>query len=283
MPYFRHEGQRLAYTVHGSGARPVVLLPGLLFSQRMHLPLARELAARGNRVVTLDLLGHGRSDRPRDMWRYSMPIYAEQVVALLDHLKIDEAVVGGTSLGANTTLEVASLTPDRLRGMIVEMPVLDNALLACAMYFTPMLLGLTFGERGARLLAEGARAIPSRILPFWGDVVLDAIRQDPAPSAAVIQGVFFGRTAPHRSERRTFQTPAVVIGHHRDPIHPFSDAGMLADELPNGRLIEANSLFELRAAPERLTDEIAAFLDECWRPRQAGKPRRRRLASRRVS
>ena len=283
MPFFRHEGQRLAYTVHGSGARPVVLLPGLLFSQRMHLFLARELAVRGNRVITLDLLGHGRSDRPRDMWRYSMPIYAEQVVALLDHLEVDEAVVGGTSLGANTTLEVASLTPDRLRGMIVEMPVLDNALLACAMYFTPMLLGLTFGERGARLLAEGARAIPSRILPFWGDVVLDAIRQDPAPSAAVIQGVFFGRTAPHRSERRTFQTPAVVIGHHRDPIHPFSDAGMLADELPNGRLVEADSLFELRAAPERLTGEIAAFLDECWRPRQAGKPRRRRLASRRVS
>ncbi len=283
MPFFRYEGQRLAYTVHGSGSRPVVLLPGLLFSQRMHLPLARELAARGNRVVTLDLLGHGRSDRPRDMWRYSMPIYAEQVVALLDHLAIDEAVVGGTSLGANVALEVASLAPDRLRGMVVEMPVLDNALLACAIFFTPMMIGLTFGERGARLLAAAARAIPSRAIPFWGDVVLDAIRQDPAPSAAVIQGVFFGRTAPHRSERRTFQTPAVVIGHHRDPIHPFSDAGMLADELPNGRLIEANSLFELRAAPERLTDEIAAFLDECWRPRQAGKPRRRRLASRRVS
>jgi len=283
MPFFRHDGQRLAYTVHGSGARPVVLLPGLLFSQRMHLPLARELAERGNRVITLDLLGHGRSDRPRDMWRYSMPIYAEQVVALLDHLEIDEAVVGGASLGANTALEVASLAPDRLRGMVVEMPVLDNALLACAMYFTPMLVGLTFGERAMRLVAAVARAVPSRVLPFWGDVVLDAIRQDPAPSAAVIQGVFFGRTAPHRSERRTFQTPAVVIGHHRDPIHPFSDAGMLADELPNGRLIEANSLFELRAAPERLTDEIAAFLDECWRPRQADRPHRRRLASRRVS
>jgi len=283
MPFFGHDGQRLAYTVHGSGARPVVLLPGLLFSQRMHLPLARELAERGNRVITLDLLGHGRSDRPRDMWRYSMPIYAEQVVALLDHLEIDEAVVGGTSLGANTALEVASLVPDRLRGMIVEMPVLDNALLACAMYFTPMLVGLTFGEPAMRLVAVCARAVPSRALPFWGDVVLDAIRQDPAPSAAVIQGVFFGRTAPHRSERRTFQTPAVVIGHHRDPIHPFSDAGMLADELPNGRLVEANSLFELRAAPERLTDEIAAFLDECWRPRQADRPHRRRLASRRVS
>ena len=69
MPYFRHEGFRLAYTVHGSGPQPVVLLPGLLFSQRMHLPLARELAKRGHRVNTMDPLGHGRSDRPPEMWR----------------------------------------------------------------------------------------------------------------------------------------------------------------------------------------------------------------------
>src|SRR5213079_1535467 len=38
-------------------------------------------------------------------------------VGLLDHLDIDEAVVMGTSLGANTTLEVASQSPERLRGM----------------------------------------------------------------------------------------------------------------------------------------------------------------------
>ena len=61
------------------------------------------------------------------------------------------------------------------------------------------------------------------------------VRQDPAPGAAVLQGLFFGRTAPHRSERRTFETPALVIGHRRDPVHPFSDAGMLADELPQRR------------------------------------------------
>ena len=80
------------------------------------------------------------------MWRYSMPTSARQVVALLDHLEIDEAVIGGTSLGANTTLEVASLAPTRVRGMVIEMPVLDNALLACALAFTPLLIGLTFGE-----------------------------------------------------------------------------------------------------------------------------------------
>ena len=59
-------------------------------------------------MITLDLLGHGHSDRPRDMWRYSMAGYGEQVVALMDHLEIEQAVVMGTSLGANAALEVAS-------------------------------------------------------------------------------------------------------------------------------------------------------------------------------
>jgi hypothetical protein len=44
---------------------------------------------------------------------------------------------------------------------------------------------------------------------------------------------------------------------------------MLAEELPNGRLLQANSIVELRLAPRRLTGEIAAFLDECWKPRAA--------------
>jgi hypothetical protein len=47
-------------------------------------------------------------------------------------------------------------------------------------------------------------------------------------------------------------------------VHPFSDAGMLAEELPNGRLLEADSILELRLAPERLTAEIADFIDACW-------------------
>src|SRR5689334_8836585 len=215
MPYFRHEGKRLAYTVRGEGPRPFVLLPGLLFSQRMHVPLARELAARGNRVITMDVLGHGRSDRPRDMWRYSMSAFGGEVVALLDHLELDEAVVGGTSLGANTTLEVASVAPERLRGMVIEMPVLDNALLAVAVAFTPLLVALTFGEPVMKAVQRVTRAIPERAVPALANVGLDAVRQDPGPSAAVLQGLFFGRTAPHRVERRTFETPALVIGHQR--------------------------------------------------------------------
>jgi pimeloyl-ACP methyl ester carboxylesterase len=279
MASFRYGKHRLAYTVYGEGPRTTVLLPGLLFSQRMHVPLARELAERGNRVITLDLLGHGRSSRPRDMRQYSMDLFAQQVIALLDHLEIEDAIVGGTSLGANTTLCVAAAAPERLRGMIIEMPVLDNALLGCAIAFTPLMISLTFGEPVMKLLQAGARAVPGSRLPFWLDVGLDWVRQDPGPSAAVIQGLFFGRTAPPQSERETFEMPAIVIGHPRDPVHPFSDADALARELPNGRIVDASSFFEMRLAPDRLTDEFSAFIDECWKPRRAAPKRRRPAAA----
>lgn len=292
MPTFKLDGQRIAYTEFGGGpsalvtrsggrtrtaksapsaGRPLILVHGLLLSQEMHRPLAKALAARGNRVITVDLLGHGKSDRPRDMWRYSMGAFAQQLLALMDHLELEQAAIMGTSLGANTALEVASSAPERVRGMVIEMPVLDNALPASALTFTPILLALTFGEPAMKLVARGARAIPRRLLPLYGNVLLDTIRQEPGPGGALLQGLFFGRIAPHRSERRTFTMPALVLGHRRDPVHPFSDAGQLAAELPNGRLLEADSLVELRLRPERLTDEIASFLDEIWRPRRAAR------------
>src|SRR5688572_25040932 len=92
---------RLEFTEYGAGDAWVVLIPGELVPRRMHQPLARTLAAAGMHVVALDLLGHGKSDRPADPHSYSMTAFAEQVVALLDHLGAPQAVVGGVSLGAN--------------------------------------------------------------------------------------------------------------------------------------------------------------------------------------
>jgi pimeloyl-ACP methyl ester carboxylesterase len=298
---FQFEGQRIAYTEYGggpaavtasggrgrtaksagAGTRPLILVHGLLLSQQMHRRLAEDLAAQGNRVITVDLLGHGESDRPRDMWRYSMHFFGKQLVALMDHLQIEQAVVMGTSLGANAALEVADMAPERLRGMVIEMPVLDNALLWSALAFTPLLVALTFGEPVMKLLARGARAVPRRLLPHYGNVMLDLVRQEPGPGGAVLQGLFFGRVAPHRNERRTFKMPALVLGHRRDPVHPFSDAGHLAEELPNGRLLVADSLVELRLHPERLTGEIASFLDQVWatpRPSRAKRTSKRARA-----
>ncbi|HEX8074316.1 MAG TPA: alpha/beta hydrolase [Thermoleophilaceae bacterium] len=273
---FVFDGHRLVYYEYGSGPRPFLLMPGLLLPQTLHRPLAQALAERGNRVITLDLLGHGESDRPRDMWRYSMPALGEQAVALLDHLEIDEAVVGGTSLGANTALEAAVRAPDRMRGLVIEMPVLDNALLGCALAFTPLLVSLTFGAPITRLISRVAARVP-RGLTHLTDVGLDWISLDPGPSAAYLQGLFFGRVAPPRSERSRIETRTLVIGHGRDPVHPFSDSDALVRELRNGRMVEANSILELQLTPGRLTGEVARFLDECWRrpaSRETTVPRR---------
>ena len=279
MAFFRYEGYELAYTVHGEGPRTTVLMPGLLLSQKMQTRLAADLAAHGNRVVTFDFLGHGDSDRPKEMERYSMPAFARQTVALLDHLELDQAVVGGTSLGANVTLEVAAAAPERLRGMIIEMPVLDRAIPACAATFTPLMFALTVGEPAMKVVARAARLVPRQAVPFTVELVLDWIAQDPGPSGAVLQGILFGRTAPERAVRQTLEAPALVIGHPRDPLHPFSDADMLAAELPNGRLIDANSIIELRVSPERLTGKIAEFIEECWGGSANGKRGRRPRAA----
>jgi pimeloyl-ACP methyl ester carboxylesterase len=276
---FKHDGYRLVYDEYGSGSHPLVLLPGLLLSRKMHAPLAEALAERGNHVYVLDFLGHGESDRPRDLARYTMPLLGDQVLALLDHLELDEVVLGGTSLGANVSLDVMTRAPERLRGAIIEMPVLDNALLGCAIAFTPLLVYLTFGSPIAKAVAWAGRRVP-RGSHNLVDMGLDWISQDPGPSGSVIQGLFFGRIAPPRSERALIETPSLVIGHPRDPVHPFSDADALAHELQNARLVDANSIVELRLAPERLTNEIARFVDECWRPAAA---ERRRGAERAAS
>ena len=112
MPEFDYNGHRISYDEYGAGERPLVLIHGLLMNRRMFDRLGPEMAERGNRVITVDLLGHGRSDRPAEMSQYSMTFFARQVEALLDHLEIDSAVIGGTSLGANVTLEIGLPRPE---------------------------------------------------------------------------------------------------------------------------------------------------------------------------
>jgi pimeloyl-ACP methyl ester carboxylesterase len=267
---------RLEYTEYGSGDRWVVLVHGQLMPRRMHQPLARAIAAEGFHVVAVDLLGHGRSDRPLDPKEYSMTAYGEQVVLLLDHLGAEQAVVGGTSLGANVSLEVADLAPDRVRGLLLEMPVLDNALEAGLIAFGPLLFAARFLPFTVSAVRGLTRAVPRGLVPFWAGIVLDTLNQQPAPMAAVIHGLFFGRIAPPSRRRKRIAAPALVVGHPRDPIHPAADAAMLAEELPHARFVRARSILEWRFAPERLDHEAAEFALEVWER----EPTRRRRPAR---
>ncbi len=259
---FTHDGTRVSFREYGAGPKLLVLTHGLLMDDRMYTDLGPRLARMGHRVITVDMPGHGSSDQPYDMTAHSMTQYGHAVVALLDHLDVDEAVVGGTSLGANVALEAAVLAPKRVRALFLEMPVLENGITAAAALFVPLAIALLASQPGMRLLSRIMRAVPRT--HFLVDIMLDFVRRDPAASLAVLDGLTFGRIAPPFDERMKLKQPTLVVGHPSDPLHPFSDAAKTARELPGARLVAAKSIHEWRTRPARLTAELAKFLDEVW-------------------
>ena len=263
---FTFRGRTLSYREYGSGPRVIVLTHGLLMDNRMYTRLAPKLAAHGHRVITVDMLGHGASEQPHDMSAYSMQQFGRDVIALLDHLKLPQAVIGGTSLGANVALEAAVVAPSRVRALVIEMPVLENALPVAAAAFVPLALALRISQRMMRLLAAITRRIPRT--HYLIDILIDFVRRDPAASLAVLDGLIFGRIAPAVDDRRALPHPTLVVGHPSDPLHPFSDADKVAHELPHARLVTASSILEWRMRPDHLDHELLAFLDEVWRPQR---------------
>ena len=262
---------RLEFTEYGAGDAWVVLLPAELTPRRMQQPLAHALAREGMHVVTLDPLGHGRSDRPDDPQAYSVTEHAEQVVALLDHLGAPQAVVGGTSLGANVALEVAAIAPRRVRGLIVDAPILDNGVEASVVVFGPLLMISRFFPLSVTVLRRLTRPVPRGIVPFWAGVALDTCDQRAGALAAQLHGLFFGRAAPSSKERRRIDVPALVVGHPFDPLRPLADAEALAEELPQATFLRARTPFEWRFNPERLDRAAVGLAVGSWQG-----PRRRR-------
>jgi len=257
------EDRRIEFTEYGGGTSWIVLVPGQLMPRRMHQPLARKLAATGAHVLTVDLLGHGRSDRPEDPLLYSTAAFADQVLALLDHVGAERAIIGGTSLGANVALEVAVAAPARVSGLLLEIPVLDNALAAGLLTSTPLLLASRFAPgavAGVRVLSG---LVPRGVVPFWLGVGLDTLDQRPAAMAATLHGILFGRLAPPAAQRAAIDVPALVVGHRGDPWHPVADATMLAEELTGSEYVEARSVLEWRTRPERLDALAFAFVARC--------------------
>ena len=264
---------RLEYTEYGAGDAWLVLLPAPFLSRRMHQPLARALAAGGLHVVTLDPLGQGRSDRPADPLAYSLTTAAEHVVALLDHLGAPAAVVGGTSIGANVALEVAVASPGRVKGLLLEAPVLDNALQTAVLTLTPLMLASRYAPVAVGAVRAAVRPVPRGVLPFWLGVALEAGNQRSRPLGALVHGLLMGRLAPHSDARRVVRVPALVVAHRGDPWHPVADARLVAEELPDALLLVAGSPLEWRLRPQRLTVEAIEFGRRCWK-----SPRRRRRA-----
>jgi pimeloyl-ACP methyl ester carboxylesterase len=111
---FDANGVKIAYTVRGQG-EPVVLVHGWLSSGWLNwdLPGTTRLLAKDHQVIVLDLPAHGLSDKPTKEDAYG-PELVEDVIRLLDHLKIRKAHVVGYSMGGIITAKLAATHPDRV-------------------------------------------------------------------------------------------------------------------------------------------------------------------------
>ena len=269
---FTHLGHQLVYDVYGTKGPVLVYLHGLLLDSDLNRGIAEALAARTHRVVLLDLLGHGRSDKPTHAASYRIDSYADQVIALLDDLGVRRAVLGGMSLGANVSLFAASQNPERVSGLVLEMPVLEWAVPSAALIFSPMLLMAHYARTPLQWLGKGLRLLPDTPFPPLNSI-LHAGSVSPDVMAAVLHGVLVGPVAPTVEARRGIVAPTLVLGHRYDLIHPLDDADNLMRHLPNATFVRARSPLELRLRPNRLTEEIGTFLDQVARP--VAKRRRR--------
>jgi pimeloyl-ACP methyl ester carboxylesterase len=122
----RHDGTRIAYRhsaatgAHpATDAAPIVLVHGTALSQAIWRGFGYLKGLTPDRaVITLDLRGHGRSDKPHDAAAYDMGRFVDDVIAVLDALALDRVHYLGYSLGARVGFSLAAAHPERLAGFV---------------------------------------------------------------------------------------------------------------------------------------------------------------------
>jgi len=115
MSYFNHRGCQLHFEEHGQGA-PLVLVHGLGSSTQDWEYQTPVLAAH-YRVITLDVRGHGRSEKPRE--RYSIQGFAEDVAALIEYLKLGPVHLVGISMGGMIGFQLGVDHPGLLKSLCI--------------------------------------------------------------------------------------------------------------------------------------------------------------------
>ena len=260
----RINGSDLAFDQEGSGP-PVLLIHGFPLNRRMWRPQVAALAAAGYRVVAPDLRGFGESTAgAADDLRGGMDLLADDLVALLDHLEIDRAVVGGMSMGGYVLLNLLARHPERISAacflvtradaddqaarakrdhLIGEVEAGNSAAVADA--FIQVLFAEATAKGRPNLVDEVYRWLAAT--PVDGLLLgLRAIR-DRADSTALLPNL---------------DLPTLVIGARNDRAIPVEHSEKLAALVPGARLgliEEAGHMANLEQ-PEAFNQSLLGFL-----------------------
>jgi pimeloyl-ACP methyl ester carboxylesterase len=225
MPMLQREGLGLHFEESGQGI-PILLTHGFAATSAMFVDTARALA-HAFRVVTWDLRGHGASDSPDDPSLYSSQLVMGDMVALLDHLDIERAVVGGHSVGGFLTLQFAVTHPERVSALVLE----DTG---------PGYRSDKARERWNTSVVESYATVLTERglagLPAGAELHADA-HQGALGLIHAARGILMQRDAQVLEALPTITVPTlVIVGENDTAFVPGSK--YMADKIPDARLVE---------------------------------------------
>jgi pimeloyl-ACP methyl ester carboxylesterase len=197
----------------------------------------------GFRLFGLDCRGHGKTTPLGEVERLGFDSFADDLVALMDHLNLSQAIIGGTSMGAGVALNCALRHPERVRGLVLLRPAwLDGPMLENARVFgfIARLIREHDPQRGAEIFKQSETC--SSISTESPDAVNSLLELFVHPRAVetVAKLERLPQDAPNRdrAQWRRIRVPALVLANRRDSIHPFEYGTTLAREIPGAQFAE---------------------------------------------
>lgn len=248
---FERDGTRLFAVEYGEG-RPIVMLHGGMASHVASLPLVAPLASR-YRVLTPDVRGNGKS------W-YGGPLtfdqLADDVAALLDHIGVDRALVGGVSGGSGVALRFALRHPDRTAGLVLVKPVYAGEERG---YTEPQKQTFAMMDAVAsRALDEGVqvlRPLYANLPPEIREKALAMLEGFDAASVVTTSRFIASGAQPFKSaaDLRSLSMPTLLV-RGDDPLHPPEVSDLYAGNIPSCSIAPASTA--------DVAAEIGAFCDQ---------------------
>jgi 3-oxoadipate enol-lactonase len=256
----RADGLELAVETFGAGPW-LVFAHGLTgnrqVSRRQFAPLADRY-----RIVVYDQRGHGDSTPVTDPALYDLERMAGDLTAVMDALEIEQAIVGGESMGAATTLRFALRSPQRVRALLLTAPAFGEVTNAADAQIINMGYEIrVFGMAGylqrsaERLRQQGASPQVIATIAEMQSV------HDPVSLATACE-TCIGWVMPDLPQAAALNAPACVIGWPNDALHPLTLAEEVVATLPNARLVTLPSLSVLFSQPGDVGQIYGQFLKE---------------------
>jgi pimeloyl-ACP methyl ester carboxylesterase len=240
MPYLERDSVRFHYIDKGVGL-PFVFQHGL--GGDLSQPCGFFLEGHdGIRLISMDCRAHGDTRPLGPLDKISMAAFADDVVALMDHLRVDAAVVGGISMGAAISLNLALRYPSRVLALILQRPAWLGSPLPD--HLKPLVyIGQLIREHGAAAVLDIFKQsdVYERLLRESPDVAASALGQFTHPRAAetAIRLERITRDVPCEDRAwKSLNVPVLVLANRIDPIHPFEYGEVLAREIPNAEFRE---------------------------------------------